>query len=232
MREESLLNHLRLQEGTMATESTTSIAILAPVEKAGGSIMRKMLQLAIDGTPGMPSAPEAAARSLQRHKNHESAISSLIRQHTILAGTQGFLTNLGGFASLPISLPSNMAGLAVVQLRLIACIAHLRGYDVSDPKVRSAVMMTLLGPELPDGLPPSPLLVATAPVFDASLDRLISEKVMSALASSVGGRRAITLIGRRIPVVGGAVGATTDSWEAVGIGRHARSVFVVRRALR
>ncbi|MGL5406817.1 MAG: hypothetical protein ACRDAX_08580 [Propionibacteriaceae bacterium] len=216
----------------MANESTTSIAMLAPVEKAGGGIMRKLLQIAIDGGGGMPPVSQASARALQRYKDHESAISALIRQHTMLAGTQGFLTNLGGFATLPISLPSNMTGLAVLQLRLVACIAHLRGYNISDPRVRSAVMMTLLGPKLPDELPSSPLLVATAPVFDVSLDHIISEKVMTALISSVGGRRAVTLIGRRIPVVGGAVGATTDSWEAVGIGRHARSVFVARRAIR
>ena len=45
----------------------------------------------------------------------------------------------------------------------------------------------------------------------------------------VGGKQAVGLIARAIPVVGGGVGAATDSWNTLAVGRYAREQFVSRR---
>lgn len=206
-----------------------AMAAMAPVEKAGGNLMRRFVALAIDGVSVLPGARETGAAALARRKDHEQAIDNLIHTHIALAGAQGFVTNLGGVAVAAVGIPANLAGLAILQLRLVAGIAHLRGYDIDDDRVRSAIMMTLLGPESADGLPTSPMLVATAPVFDAELDREISEKVMNEIVTTVGGRRAATLLGKKIPVIGGGVGAALDGWSAHWIGRYAATQFVDRR---
>ena len=80
-------------------------------------------------------------------------------------------------------MPANLAGVAVVQVRMVAAIAHLRGYDLDDNRVRTALVMCLLGGEeiakrIVEGkLPTSPMAVATAPVFDPELDRQVAEEV-------------------------------------------------------
>src|SRR6476660_5970104 len=61
------------------------------------------------------------------------------------AGAQGFLTNLGGLATMAYMVPANITGLALVQSRMVAGIAHLRGYDLTDPRVRNAVLVSMLG---------------------------------------------------------------------------------------
>ena len=63
------------------------------------------------------------------------------------AGAQGFLTNLGGLATMTYLVPANITGLALVQCRMVAGIAHLRGYDLTDPRVRNAVLVSMLGEE-------------------------------------------------------------------------------------
>ncbi|MCC6498103.1 MAG: EcsC family protein, partial [Propionibacteriaceae bacterium] len=113
-------------------------------EMAGG-VLRSIIEFAIDGNSTFPGAKTAAARSLQTKGDRESAIDALVAQHIGLASAQGFLTSVGGLITLPVGLPANLAGLAVLSVRMIASIAHLRGYDVDDRRVRSALTLAMLG---------------------------------------------------------------------------------------
>ena len=76
-----------------------------------------------------------------------------------------------------------------------------------------------------------PLAIATAPVFDSTLDQSVSEKVLGELVSRLGGRRASLILVRRVPLLGGGIGATMDGFSTIEIGGYAREVFVNRRRL-
>ncbi|WP_420176682.1 EcsC family protein [Luteococcus sp. OSA5] len=202
---------------------------------ASAVVLRKALELAIDGVGRVPGAKSTAANALQKSGSAEMAIDAVIKQHVAMAGAQGFLTNLGGLATLAVSIPANVSGVAIVQCRMVAAIAHLRGYDIEDPRVRSAILMCLLGEANAKGaverqeLPSSALAIATAPVHDPALDNTISEKVLSNLMGQVGGKRVSLLAGKKIPVVGGGVGAATDGWATWGTGAFAKKQFINRR---
>jgi uncharacterized protein (DUF697 family) len=211
-------------------------ARMAP--QAAGGAFRRILEIAIDGRGAWPSARSAAGRHLQRHGGSvDDAIQSLIDSHIRLASAQGFVTNLGGVAALPIAIPANMAGVATVQIRMIAAIAHLRGYDLADNRVRTALVMCLMGGEeiakhiALGKLPTSPMAVATAPVFDPALDRVVSEKVVADLAGRLGGKNMALLFTKRIPLVGGGIGAMVDGVATHQIGQYAKSELVTRRSL-
>jgi hypothetical protein len=206
--------------------------------QAGGNALRRLLEVAIDGMGRLPSARSAAARQMQRAGGDvEAAISGLIDNHVRLASAQGFVTNLGGAAVLPVMIPANLAGVAVVQARMVAAIAHLRGYDLSDSRVRTALIMCLLGGEevarrIASGVfPTSPLAVATAPMFDPQLDAQVTQELLSELASRVGGRNIALMVTKRVPLLGGGVGAVIDGMATHQIGQYARGELVRRRAL-
>lgn len=206
--------------------------------QAAGGALRKILEYAIDGIGPLPSAKSAAAKHLGRAGDIDDAIESIIASHIRLAGAQGFVTNLGGFAMTAVALPANIAAVAIVQVRLVACIAHLRGYDINDGRVRTAMVMCLLGNEgleqlaATHNMPSSPLSVATAPVFDLELDKRVAERVISELTARVGGKRAALLVTRRVPVVGGGVGAVVDGYTTRQIGVFTKTQLVRRRSLR
>jgi uncharacterized protein (DUF697 family) len=211
-------------------------ARMAP--QAAGDAFRRILEIAIDGRGAWLSAKSAAGRHLQRHGGSvDDAIQSLIDSHIRLASAQGFVTNLGGVAALPVAIPANMAGVATVQIRMIAAIAHLRGYDLADNRVRTALVMCLMGGEeiakhiALGKLPTSPMAVATAPVFDPALDRVVSEKVVTDLAGRLGGKNMALLFTKRIPLVGGGIGAMVDAVATHQIGQYAKSELVTRRSL-
>ena len=214
------------------------VATAVAKPQAAGGALRRVLELAIDGYGKLPGAKASAARQLQRSGGaSDAAIESLIDFHVRLASAQGFVTNLGGVAILPVAIPANLTGVAVVQVRMVAAIAHLRGYDLNDNRVRTALVMCLLGGEqvvklIKEGkLPTSPMAVATAPVFDPDLDRRVAEEVVTDLAGRIGGKNLALVMTKRIPLVGGGIGAVMDGVATAQIGKYAKSELLRRRAL-
>ena len=195
---------------------------------ASAKVVHDALHRALAGAGPLPPAVEAAERHLRDHDGDaEKAIDAWVRNHIALAGTQGLLTNLGGLVTSLASIPANLAGIAVVQSRMVAGIAHLRGYDVDDPRVRDAVLATLLGEDRVRTLvrrrriPAPPMALATAPEHDPALAPVIAAEVASELVTRVAGRRLATQVGRRVPVLGGAVAAGTDAWSTRSLGTYA-----------
>ncbi|AWB90795.1 EcsC family protein [Aeromicrobium chenweiae] len=209
-------------------------AKLAPSFASG--YVRTVLDRAIDGFGPLRSAASSADTKLvDADGDVEKAIGALVRMHASLAGVQGFVTNLGGISTAAIAVPANVAGVTIVQCHLVAGIAHLRGYDLENPRVRNAILACMLGEDAVKSLvkshrlPSSPMALATSPVHDPVLDETLSREVTSELVGRTAGRRAVTLIGRRIPFLGGAVGASSDAYATWTIGTYAASELRDRR---
>ena len=192
------------------------------------TFVREALNRAIHGVGPLPPAAKAADKQLaEQHGDVEKAIHEVIENHVRYAGAQGFVTNLGGLVTAAVTIPANITGLALIQCRMIAGIAHLRGYDLDDPRVRNAIMACMLGEDTVNTLvkkkklPAPPMALATAPTYDVDLERLIAAEVASDLITKVAGKRLAVTVGRRVPVVGGLVGAGADGFITWKVGRYA-----------
>jgi uncharacterized protein (DUF697 family) len=192
------------------------------------SFIHQALERAIYGVGPLPPAAAAAEKQLAEQHNHvERAVHEVIENHVRLAGAEGFATNLGGLATATFMIPANIAGLALIQCRLVAGIAHLRGYDLTDRRVHNAILACLLGEETVRQLvrkkkiPAPPMAIATAPAYDPHLDKVMAAEVTAELVGKVAGKRMVTAIGRRVPLVGGVVGAGADAYVTWQVGRYA-----------
>jgi hypothetical protein len=192
------------------------------------NVVRQAFDRAVDGYgPLLGAAEMADARLADADGNVSKAIRSLIDGHVRFAGAEGFLTNIGGLVTMAVTLPLNISGLALLQCHLVAGIAHLRGYDLADPRVRNAVIACMLGEDTVKSLvkkkklPSSPMAIATAPAVDEGLDLRLAAEVTAELMARVAGKRTIAVVGRRVPVIGGGVGAVTDGFATYQIGRYA-----------
>jgi hypothetical protein len=217
--------------GSETTTSSTGRQPARLMEIAPGltaAFVREALHRAIHGIGPLPPAHAAAQKQLQEQRGDvDRAIHEVIENHVRYAGAQGFLTNLGGLATMAYMVPTNISGLALVECRMIAGIAHLRGYDLGDPRVRNAVLVCMLGEEsvrdlvAAKKLPAPPMALATAPEHDPGLDLVISAEVASDLVQKVAGKRLAGTAARRIPLVGGLVGMGADGYATWKIGRYA-----------
>ena len=197
--------------------------------------IHQTLRRAVTGVGPLPSAAAVAEKHLADNEGDvDRAISEVVRNHTGLAAGEGFVTNLGGLTTAPATIPANIAGLALLQCRMVAAIAHLRGYDLSDQRVRNAVLLCVLGEDQVRTLvkkrkvPGRPAVLVTAPVHDPELDTLIAGEVTSALISRVLGKKAAGAVVRRVPVAGGVYGAGTDAWNTWQVGKYAAAELLAR----
>jgi len=78
-------------------------------------------------------------------------------------------------------------------------------------------------------LPSSAAAVATAPAFDPRLDARVSRALFEHSMNHVSGKRLGVFLAKRIPLVGGGVGAVVDGWSTHSIIQHAQEQFISRR---
>lgn len=198
----------------------------APV--IASSFVRQAFERAVDGLGPLKGAAAAAESKLERHNGDRGhAIGDVVDSHVSLAGAQGFVTNIGGLFAMAVTVPANVSGLALVQAHMVGGIAHLRGYDLDDPRVRNAVLACMLGADTVTSLiksrkfPSSPMAIATAPAYDPDLDQRIASHVAAELLERVAGKRTVAALGRRTPILGGGIGLVSDGYATYQIGRYA-----------
>ncbi|MGE3783450.1 MAG: EcsC family protein [Alphaproteobacteria bacterium] len=200
---------------------------------------------ALDGLPGFDGARELAEKFAARHTTPDAAIKALILSQTALAGSAGLLTGIGGFVSLPVAIPANLASALYIQVRMVAAIAHLRGHDVRTPEVRGLVLACLTGSKAADTLKNagarlgvrvtrdvvgwmSPALVKKAEhMAGVSAPVLLkkAERVAGASATALAGAGSAVKMSKVVPVVGGVVAAGFDAAMTQLIGRAADRLF-------
>lgn len=199
--------------------------------KASGLVDR-LLALGIDGKGRFESASAVLAKAQAVHSDPEAVVKAIVRQHLKLAVASGFVTSIGGFLVMPVALPANIAGFYLLATRMVAAIAGARGYDIEEPHVRSAVLLTLVGSEAEDVLASAGLMKPTGKITSMAVAQLPGPALMVVnkaigfrlLAST--GKSVLTRFGRAIPLVGGAVGAGLDGWILNRIADQARRDFV------
>ena len=188
---------------------------------------------AINGVSGLDSAIELSKNYQKGNGSSYDQVNSLIRWQNTKAGTSGFLTGLGGVITLPIAIPANIASVLFVQIRMIAAIAHMAGYDVKDDKVKTMVYVCLTGNAVKEILKEIGIELGSKLVMSAI--KGVSSKTITSINQKVGfrlltkfGEKGVINLGKTVPLLGGIIGATFDSYTTNKIGNMARKVFIVK----
>ena len=186
---------------------------------------------AVQGVAGLDSAYDLADDYLKQEGSLHAQANSLIRWQNTKAGTSGFLTGLGGIITLPVAIPANVASVMYVQIRMIAAIAHMGGYNLNDDRVKSLVFLCLTGNADKDILKDVGIVVGKKLAENAIKN--ISGKTIVAINKKVGfrlltkfGEKGVINLGKAIPLLGGVVGATFDSVSTNTVGNIARNTFI------
>ncbi|OGG93544.1 MAG: hypothetical protein A2527_11595 [Candidatus Lambdaproteobacteria bacterium RIFOXYD2_FULL_50_16] len=176
-----------------------------------------LLKMGLEGVGPLKSAVDLARTYEEdpKLKSKGERISALAQRELKKTFAGGFVTSLGGLISLPIAIPASMAVAWVLQIRMVGAMAHLGGFDLNEPPVRTAIALCLLGKrgkELVEsdfveiqrklaqgqfyGVPKKTWLL---------LNQQVVKRLM--LLSS---QKGFTRLSKAIPLAGGLVGGTLD----------------------
>jgi hypothetical protein len=200
----------------------------------GGAAVRlveTLLDSGIDGRGPFDSAAEVAAAALASEGSPERAVHHVVSSHVRMGSAFGFVTSVGGVITLPVALPANVVGFYLIATRMTAAVATLRGYDITDPKIRSAVLLTLVGTESHDLLRKAGAVAPSSAMTNLATQALprpalmVVNKAVGFRLLSQAARTTLVRFGRVVPLVGGAVGAVLDGLLMRSVGASARQEF-------
>ena len=186
---------------------------------------------ALTGATGIDKASTLAIKYARPDRTLDHQVTALVQRQRILAGSSGFITGLGGFMTLPVAIPANIASVVFIQIRMIAAIAHLGGYDTQDKKVKSLVLACMAGNVAKDILQEAGIRIGTR-VTQRIIEN-ISEKTLIAINQKIGfalvaksGSKGMINISKAVPLAGGVVGGSIDIISTGLVGRIARRIFI------
>jgi hypothetical protein len=216
-------------------EARTALEEARSGKEDGGAIdrlIRTIMSIGIDGVGPIRSAPDVAARALKEEDGDvERAVKDVVSSATRWGAVGGVVTGVGGFTTMLVALPANLVEFYVQATRMVASIATLRGYDVTDPHIRTAVMLTLVGSDADEVLKKAGMSTGTGRVAAFALKRLPASSMM-VVNKAIGfrllrgvGEKFLTRLGKAVPLLGGAVGGGLDAFMMRRIAANARKQF-------
>ncbi len=210
----------------------TDTKIIEEKSKKGVQLLEKIYDFTLNGVPTI-SEPisELIAPYCDNYTDKEVAIKKFIRNQKIKCSTTGFLTGLGGLITLPVTLPTDIASSLYMELRMIAGIALIRGYDIKQDEVKTLLYLCLAGNSCSKILKDAGIQVAEK-IAIKKLIPMISTNVIKSINKAVGfrlitkfGSKGIVNFGKMIPLVGGVVGGVFNWAEVAFYARTAKKMF-------
>jgi hypothetical protein len=181
--------------------------------------------------PDRSNDDSAAGENAETVSDREAAIQRIVRESVVAAGTQGFVTGLGGFVAMPVTLPANLAGSMIINARMVGAIAHLRGYDLEDPHTQAVMMLTIAGSSVQATASAVGVKVGAAFAKQAiaavpmTVIKQINKRAGVYLIAKYGTKRSVLTLSKAVPGIGGLVGGSVDAAFTRTIGRTAMTLF-------
>ena len=200
-------------------------------EKAA-SILSAIYEKALNGVPKVSrSIDEFADDYADRFDTPERAAKELVKYQIFKCGTSGFITGLGGLITLPVAIPANIGSVLYVQMRMVAAIAKIGGYDVCSDQVQTLVYVCLAGTAISDVVKQAGIKIGEK-TLTAALKKLpgaalvkINQRVGFRLITKFGEKGVVNL-GKMIPLAGGVIGGAFDVASTSVIAKNAIELFI------
>lgn len=194
-------------------------------------VLNNCYEKALNGVPKVsPSIEEFAKNYLDKETNNNKAAKAMIKNQVVKCTTSGFLTGFGGIITLPVTIPANVGSVLYVQMRMIACIAYLAGYDLKSDQVQTLVYACLAGVAVTDVIKQAGIKFGIK-LTNATIKKIpgralikINQKVGFRFITKAGTTGIINL-SRVVPVVGAVAGGGIDYFETKAIANRAYKWF-------
>ena len=202
-------------------------------EKDMMNLLEKLYVQSLDGVDKVSEPVEELARDyLEKYDSVDEAAEAFMQNQVKKCTVSGFVTGLGGLLTIPVTVPANIASVLYVQMRMIACLAYMGGYDVRSRGVKTMMYACLAGVSLNLIIKELGKKLGSERV-DKLLDKIpesslpsISEKIYAQLAIKTGAKVGSGTLGKAIPFIGGIVNGALDYVETKKLADRADEIFI------
>jgi len=191
-----------------------------------------LTEKAVGGVGPLSSAEDLALEYLNdsNYEDNDKRVDSLINWETSKNFSSGFITGLGGFATLPVAIPASLGASWVLQARMAAAIARIYGHDLNEERVKTLILCVIIGQDIKEVCKQAGIKIGTKLTYVAI--RKLPSEVLKRINQAVGfrlitkaGEKGIINLTKLVPVVGGVVGGTFDAVTCRITAKAAREAF-------
>lgn len=196
------------------------------------TVLNNIYNLAVTGNGSFgDSIQELADEYVERYGRTEKAIDKMVSNQRLKCTATGFVTGLGGFVTLPITIPADIASSLYIEIRMIAAVAAIRGYDINSDEVKTLVYLCIVGNSVGDVLKQAGLKSLTNYTAKVLIPK-ISNAIAAKVAENVGNKlllktstKVLPKLGKMVPVIGGVVSGAYNYAEVSAFAKVARNRF-------
>lgn len=205
-------------------------------ESAALKVVKWLADQGINGVPPLSSARDLALEYQidAGYENDDERVDSLINWETSKNFTSGFISGLGGVITLPVTIPSALGASWIIQARMAGAIAEIYGHSVKEDRVRTLVLLSLLGDAGKEVLKQAGIKVGRKITEQAI--KGVSGKALQEINKQIGfrlltkaGQTGVVNLTKLVPVVGGLVGGTVDAISCRAVGRVSKEAFAPKK---
>lgn len=178
----------------------------------------------------IPPIEKMANDYLSKEVIPSRAAKSMINYQVIKCTTAGFLSNLGGIITLPVSIPANIGSVLFVQIRMIACTAYLAGFDLENDQTQTLVFACLAGVSISELIKKSGIEIGKKLATEAI--KKIPGELVTKINQAVGfrlitksGQTGVFNLTKMVPGIGAVIGGGLDLVETKIVGKRAYNWF-------
>lgn len=195
-------------------------------------LLDALYEKSINGVPKVSQPIDVLVNDyLSKNNSTEKAARQFINYQVAQCTTSGFVTGLGGLITLPVAILANVSSVMYVQMRIIACLAYMGGYDTNSDQVQTLVYACLAGISIEQIIKQSGIKFGTK--FTTAMVKKIPGTVLTKINQKVEfrfltkfGEKGIINIAKLVPVVGGVIGGGFDLVETKVIANRAYKMFI------
>ena len=210
----------------------TEEMVITPNDSAPVKVANWLTNAAINDIGPLSSSADLAQeyRIDKSYSDNDARVKSLIKWEAAKNFSTGFLTGLGGFVTLPVTIPAGMGAAWAVQARMVGAIAEIYGHSVNESRVQTMILLCLIGS---DG-------AAILRQCGVKLGRKVSEKLIDKIPGKIlteinkmvgfrlitkSGTKGVVNLTKCVPIVGGVVSGTVDAVSCRVVGKCAIKMF-------
>jgi len=166
----------------------------------------------------------------QSGRTPDECVANFIKWQTAKAGGAGFVLGLPGLTFGIVTIPADLAYTTYLQLRMVAVIALLYGWDSKSDRLKTLAFLSMLGSGAAEAARAFGIQVGTK--LTGSLFKKIPGRVLIEINKAVGFRLvtkagttgAVNLV-KLVPIIGGVVSGGMNATTTRTIGLTARSIL-------
>lgn len=197
----------------------------------GIEILDYLYEQCLSGIPRVSKPVEELARDYTKKYGYsEEAITKLIKNQISKNTINGFVTSFGGFTTMAVTLPANITSVIYVQMRMVAAIAIIRGYDLHDDEVQTFVYSCIVGKSATDVFKNAGVNLGNK--VGKNMVNKIPGKTLTKINQKIGfrfitkgGEKGIVNLGKAVPLVGAGIGSAMDYTTTKIIANRAKNFF-------